>query len=53
MGPGQADLDGVEPFRLAAERPPGKSADLGGVTLVVAGARRASLRPPRLLRRRR
>jgi CDP-diacylglycerol pyrophosphatase len=36
---GQANLDGVEPFRLAAERAPGKSADLGRLMIVVAGAR--------------
>jgi CDP-diacylglycerol pyrophosphatase len=36
---GQANLDGVEPFRLAAERLAGKSADLGRLMIAVAGTR--------------
>jgi CDP-diacylglycerol pyrophosphatase len=35
----QSNLDGVEPFRLAAERLSGKAADLGRMMIVVAGTR--------------
>jgi CDP-diacylglycerol pyrophosphatase len=36
---GQPNLDGVEPFRLAAERLSGRFADLGRQMIVVAGTR--------------